>query len=254
MTAKRMIRILSAVLAVFAVLACAGCGVSQSEQTGPAPSGTESPEKGASDARPEVFSQDEYLLYQNVFYSDYGKELDGSTAEKEGVFASIYDAYNGRLRYYVWGYYDQTRCCDWQWELVPQNTDDLPPVGSLVTVSGTFASSENALDGYWIEDAAIEVKTEYSGPTAERDMCSLSCTLERVQMLNVMSRQDSFQDEEFLAYGRIASSGSLEDPYYDNSWEIELIWDGEVPAIGTLVVVSGTIRDGKLAVESISEM
>ena len=85
-------------------------------------------------------------------------------------------------------------------------------------------------------------------------MRSLSCTLERVQMLNVIYRKESFEGARFLAYVRIASSGSLEDPYYDNSWEIDMIWDGEVPAIGTLVEVSGTIRDGKLAVESINEM
>ena len=85
-------------------------------------------------------------------------------------------------------------------------------------------------------------------------MRSMSCTLERVQMLNVIYRQDSFENDGFLAYGRIASAGALEDPYYDNSWQIELIWDGEVPAIGTLVEVSGTISEGKLVVESISEM
>ena len=245
---------MAAFLAAITVLACVGCGAASPDGTGTASSGTEPSGQSASDARPEVFSQDEYLLYQNVFYADYGKELDGKEVSKEGVFATIYDAYNGKLRYYVWGYYDQTKCCDWQWEIVPQNADALPPVGSLVSASGTFASSEDALDGYWIADASVKVKTEYQGPTAERDMCSLSCTLERVQMINVMNRQEPFQDERFLAYGRIASANTLEDPYYDNSWEIELIRDGDVPAIGTLVIVSGTIRDGKLVVESISEM
>lgn len=245
---------MSAVLAAVTVLTCAGCGAAPSGQTGTVPSGTEPSGTGSSDERPEVFSQDEYLLYQNVFYADYGKEADGKKVEKEGVLASIYDAYNGKMRYYVWGYYDQTKCCDWQWEIVPQDAGSLPPVGSLVVASGTFASSEDALDGYWITDASVKVKTEYRGPTAERDMRSLSCTLERVQMLNVIYRKESFEGARFLAYGRIASSGSLEDPYYDNSWEIDMIWDGEVPAIGTLVEVSGTIRDGKLAVESINEM
>ncbi|MBQ1503274.1 MAG: hypothetical protein IIZ35_04650 [Clostridia bacterium] len=251
---KTAVKIFAVIIAAITVLACVGCGAATSDGTGTAPSGTDPSGQSASDARPEVFSQDEYLLYQNVFYADYGKELDGKEVSKEGVFATIYDAYNGRQRYYVWGYYDQTKCCDWQWEIVPQNADELPPVGSLVSASGTFASSADALDGYWITDASVKVKTEYRGPAAERDMCSLSWTLERVQMINVMNRKDAFEDDEFLAYGRIASANTLEDPYYDNSWEIELIWDGDVPAIGTLVVVSGTIRDGKLAVESISEM
>ena len=73
------------------------------------------------------------------------------------------------------------------------------------------------------------------------------------QMINVMNRQDAFQGKTFLAYGRIASLGSLEDPYYNGSWQIDMIWDGEVPAIGTLVELSGTIKDGKLIVSTINE-
>lgn len=64
-------------------------------------------------------------------------------------------------RYYVWGYNDNTKCCDWQWEIVPESTDNLPPVGSTVNASGIFAQNDNALDGYWIENVKIEVLSEY---------------------------------------------------------------------------------------------
>ena len=255
MKTLKLKRIISALLAALLIAACAGCGSASPEEA--VPSGREAPESSAQEAagvRPESYSQDEYVLYQNIFYKDYGKDYDGKKVEKEGVFAELYDAYNSRQRYYVWGYYDQTKCCDWQWEFVPREGESLPPVGSLVTVTGTFVYDDDALDKYWITDAQIGLKTAYSGQTAETDMYSMSCTLERVQMLNIKYRSDAFNDKEFLAYGRIASLNSLEDPYYDGSWEIDFTWDGTVPAIGTLVMLSGRISDGKLSVASMENI
>ncbi len=231
--------IISVLLTVSAILACSGCGT-----------GSSSGETG-SEARLEIFSQDEYILYQNVFYKDYGKELDGKRVTKEGVLAVLNDAFNNRTRYYVWGYYDQTKCCDWQWEFVPNESDGLPPAGSLVNVDGLFVSNNEALDGYWIAEANVKVKTEYTVMKSDIDMYSMSCTLERVQMINVLRHPEIFQDREFTAYGRIASPDSLEDPYYDGSWEIKIVWDGDLPAAGTLVAVTGSIRDGSLIVQTL---
>ena len=238
----RKTNIISVLLTVSAILVCSGCGA-----------GSSSGETGSGD-RLEVISQEEYVLYQNVFYKDYGKELDGNRVIKEGVFTVLDDAFNDCLRYYVWGYYDQTKCCDWQWEFVPNEVSDLPPVGSLVTVEGLFVSNTNALDGYWITEADVKTNTEYTGVTSELDMYSMSCTLERVQMLNILRHPEAFQDREFAAYGRIASSDSLEDPYYDGSWEIKSVWDGDFPAVGTLVLVTGAVRDGSLIVRSLEKL
>jgi hypothetical protein len=249
MNAKRVKSLVLCFLTAAMLLSCTACGGSPSKNDAAESTGEES-----SGTRPEQFSQDEYVLYQNVFYQDYGKEVDGTEFEKKGIFASVYDAYNNRDRYYVWGYYDQTRCCDWQWEFVPAEGETLPPTGSLVTVTGTFVSDANALDGYWIKDAQIKTETAFSGQSAELDMLSMSCTLERVQMYNIMNLPDSFVNKEFLAYGRIASVNTLEDPYYDDSWEIGFTWDGELPAIGTLVAVSGTTKDGTLIVSSLNKM
>ena len=251
----KMIRMfVSVVLAAALLVLCAACGSEPSgtpEQDTQAATEDSGPE--VSLARPEQYSPDEYILYQNVFYQDYGKQCDGTKVSKTGVFTKIYDAYNSRTRYYVWGYYDQTKCCDWQWEFVPQDENALPPVGSLVNVTGTFAYNDSALDKYWITDAQTELVTEYGGPSAERDMCAMSCTLERVQIYNIISHADVFEGQEFWAYGRIASSNSLQDPYYDGSWQIGITWDGNVPAIGTEVVISGVIEDGALTVRSLNE-
>lgn len=258
----KILRTLLSVLLALAILAlCAGCGGDPSaapEGNDPgqttAPSGQGSSGAEVSNERQEQFSQDEYVLYQNVFYQDYGKSCDGTKVTKTGVFASVYDAYNSRTRYYVWGYYDQTRCCDWQWEFVPQDEGSLPPAGSLVKVSGTFSYDDSALDKYWITDAQVTLKTEYAGPSAERDMRSMSCTLERVQMINILYHADVFEGQEFFAYGRIAAPDTLQDPYYDGSWQIGFAWDGSVPAVGTLVEISGTIENGKLIVQSMKNI
>ncbi|MBQ6431168.1 MAG: hypothetical protein IJJ99_04765 [Oscillospiraceae bacterium] len=252
MNAKRIKTFLSVLLAVTILAACAGCGGSPSDAPASEPSAQNAETVKTAQVRPEQFDPDEYILYQNIFYQDYGKSYDGTAVTKNGVFALIYDAYSSRERYYVWGYYDQTRCCDWQWEFVPQDGASLPPVGSLVTVTGTFTYDENALDKYWIADAQIAPTTEYAGPSAERDMCSMSCTLERVQIYNVMYHGDVFEGQTFTAYGRVASPNTLEDPYYDNSWQIGFTWDGDVPAIGTLVELSGTIRAGQLDAQSLT--
>ncbi|MBQ3356789.1 MAG: hypothetical protein IJG45_06715 [Oscillospiraceae bacterium] len=254
MNSKNWKAFLSTLLTAAILAACAGCADSPS----PAPTETTDPTEATQEAvtteRPETFSQDEYVLYQNVFYSGYGADYDGKPTEKEGVFAVIHDAYNDRLRYYVWGYYDQTRCCDWQWEFVPQDVNALPPVGSLVTVRGTFASGEEALDGYWITDAQVETDAAYTGPAADLDMRSMGATLERVQMYNIMYHPEAFEGQTYFAYGRIASVNSIQDPYYDGSWSNTITWGGDLPAVGTLVEVTGTVEGGTLSVQSMNEI
>lgn len=250
MNAKMIRTVLSVLLALTILIACTGCGGDPSAPT----QVQDATENTASTERPEQYSPDEYVLYQNVFYQDYGKQCDGTKVSKTGVFTSIYDAYNSRTRYYVWGYYDQTKCCDWQWEFVPQEGETLPAVGSLVSVTGTFAYDESALDKYWITGAETTLLTEYAGPTAERDMCAMSCTLERVQMYNILSHAAEFEGQAFYAYGRIASTNTLQDPYYDGSWQIGITWDGNVPAIGTLVEISGVIENGALVVQAMNEI
>ena len=249
MSSIKVKTIVSFILSALFVLTCVGCG--DSSGNGTAPEG-QTPSESA--ARSEKYSPDEYLLYQNIFYSGYGDDYNGKATEKEGVFAVLHDAYNDRDRYYVWGYYDATKCCDWQWEFVPGEGAELPAPGSLIRVTGTFVRDESALDKYWIRDAKVGTLTAYTGPTAYADMLAMSCTLERVQMYNIMTHPDAFRDKAFFAYGRIASADKIEDPYYDNSWNIGFSWSGALPAIGTLVELSGTVSDGALAAESMKNM
>ena len=232
MVQKKRIALLFLLLA--AAMLCAACAGKPSEAT-------------TTGEVPVVLSQAEYMLYQNVFYNDYGPELEGKETSKQGVFATLHDAFNDRDRYYVWGYLDNTKCCDWQWEIVPKAGAALPPNGSLVSVKGIFAASQEALDGYWIQDAALETVTRYTGDAVELNMCTMSCTLERVQMYNILYLPDAFEGKAFSAYGRIASLTELQDPYYNGSWQIPFTAKDAAPSIGTSVVLRGRVASGTLS-------
>ena len=241
-----MKRSLCLILALTLLVLC-GCGKTAS--TASAPSG---PTETAT--MPEVFSQDEYMLYQNVFYGDYGPDAAGKPVEKQGVLAILHDAFNQRERYYVWGYYDKTKCCDWQWEFVPEDPASLPAPGSLITVTGTFAAAEDALDGYWIEGAKTSAEKIFTGAGAELNMAVMSCTLERVQMYNILYKSEDFEGKSFTAYGRLAADSMLQDPYYDGSWQIGYRWDGKIPGLELLCAMSGQVQGGTLSVQSLESM
>ena len=230
-------RFLLAALLLAAVILCTACGGGSGSQNG-TPTANEVP---------VVLSQIEYTLYQNIFANDTGDQYVGREFTKDGVFGTIYDAFSGRTRYYVWGYLDNTRCCDWQWEIKVDDTKNLPASGSLVTVKGTFTASDDALDGYWLTDPEITAHSQYTGGTAELNMYTLSGTLERVQILNIIYKPESFEGKTFSAYGRVYSTNVLQDPYYDGSWQIPFVTKETVPAIGTTVQLTGKVVSGTLS-------
>ncbi len=230
-----MKKLLTISLILAAMLALSACGQQAITQT--------------TDTVPIILNQQEYVLYENVGYNDLGPQIDKTKVTKRGVYTTIWDAFSSRERYYVWGYMDNTRCCDWQWEFIPEQPDSLPPVGSLVSVTGTFRmdDSEESLDGYWIVDASVKTESAYTGPTSELNMYTMSCTLERVQMFNILYFPDVFEGKAFSAYGRIAGMNTLEDPYYDGSWQMPFSSETTSPAIGTMVKLMGKVMSGALS-------
>ena len=238
-----MRKYISIIMVLCTVFVFAGCGGAQSQST--AQAAESAPD--SIDAVPVILDQNEYLLYQNVFYNDYGDQYVGKAVSKEGVFTTLYDSYSQKVRYYVWGYLDNTRCCDWQWEIVPASTNPLPPIGSLIRVTGTFTNDENALDGYWITDAVISTVSKYTGNTNQIEMDTMSGTLERVQIANIVGYPGDYEGKTFSAYGRVEDIGMLQDPYYDGSWQIPFSVKGDMPAIGATVHLEGTITDCTLS-------
>lgn len=199
---------------------------------------------GSKKAIPQVISSNEYLLYQNIFFNNMAGDYVGKSFSKEGVFTVVYDEFNQITRYYVWGYYDQTKCCDWQWELVLNDTANLPTSGSLVTVTGTLEQNENALDGYWYVDTSLSVKKDYQGYGCDIEMTTMSATLERVQLINMQRFADRFEGKTVSLYGRVYTADSLQHPYYDNAWVQHFATTDKQLPIGTTAVVQGAFRGG----------
>ena len=236
-------KIALALLLLTAVLLCSACG--DSAGGGSAVTSTEVA---------AILNQLEYTLYQNIFYNGYASQYVDKEVTKLGVFTVIFDSFSNTNRYYVWGYLDNTKCCDWQWEIKFTDTRNLPTPGSVVTVKGTFTASDDALDGYWITNPTIDVSTRFVGETADLNMLTMSDTLERVQMMNIYYNPSVFEGKTFTAYGRVLSANTLQDPYYDGSWQMPFTASANVPAIGTTVALRGTVSGGALAAKSLTAL
>ena len=202
---------------------------------------------------PTVLSQTEYVEYQNLFFNDQADTFVGQHVTKTGTLVLLEDNWSNITRYYVWGYYDNTKCCDWQWEFVPKNPDKLPPAGSLVEMTGTLEHNEDALDKYWYVDAEVELKTEFSGQIGDVDLSLMDGTLERVQLLNLLHAPEKYNGKTVRLYGRVQTTNTIQHPYYDNMWSLHFTTDGEVPATGTCVMVTGTWQDGMLTDATVTE-
>ncbi|MBE6741646.1 MAG: hypothetical protein E7570_04995 [Ruminococcaceae bacterium] len=234
------------------MLACAFCGCSKSADE-KSKQAEKSSEVAATETMETVLNTAEYTLYQNIFYNDTADDYDGKPANKDGIFTKIHDAYSGVERYYVWGYNDQTKCCDWQWELKIDDASSLPPCGSRISVQGTYEVNEKGLDGFWIINPKITVKSKLAEKDADIDMQSMSNTLERVQVINIVNFPDEFEGKSVCGYGRVLDESTLEDAYYDGSWTIQISGDYELPAFGTLVLVEGIVSGGAITDCTISE-
>ncbi len=210
--------------------------------------------QGSTKTLPTVLDTMEYTLYMNIFYNGMGGDYIGKTVTKTGTFTAIRDSFNDVTRYYVWGYNDATKCCDWQWEFVPKDPSQLPKNGSFVKMTGVFSQDEAALDGYWFTDATVETQTVYEGPEVDVDMGTMSATLERVQLLNMQYFPDDYTGKSLRLYARVAGMGSLEHPYYDGAWEQPITSASALPAIGTLVLVTGSWnQDAVIVAETVEQ-
>lgn len=190
----------------------------------------------------EVFNSFEYQLWCNIFYNGI---LDGyidKEVTKEGTFTTLQDEFSKKTRYYVWGYSDKTKCCDFMWEINPEGLTEIPKNGSKVKVSGKLVLNANdSLDGVWITDAKVEIKNIYESQY-DIDMTTMGGTLEMVQVINLQNAPQAFSGKTVKAYGRVLSRTSFQHPYYDEVFVIQTDNATNI-AIGTPVTVSGTIGE-----------
>lgn len=200
-----------------------------------------------------ILTPSEYVLYQNIFYNDQGADYVNKETIKKGIFTKIRDEFNEKERYYVWGYNDNTKCCDWQWEFVPADKDSLPTIGSTITVTGMFMESDSALDGYWIENAAVETVVEYKNVKADMDLTTMGGTLERVQLINMQRFTERFEGKTVAVYGRIESETSIQHPYYDNAFSQHFITEDEMLPFGSVAIVTGVYKLGVIEEAKLTE-
>ena len=206
--------------------------------------------EGAINGIRETFDPMEYTMYVNVFQDPSTKQFDGVDMTKVGTFAMLQDEWSGKTRYYVWGYNDATRCCDYQWEFVPADVNALPAPGSYIRVKGTMTYTEDqkagALDHYWLTDTEMKVLEEYPASKYDYDLTMMDATLTRVQLFSIQNYPEKFAGKTILIYGRALSPNSLQHPYYDGSWNLDFKTDkagNKSPAIGQYLVLGGTVMN-----------
>ncbi|MBR5515085.1 MAG: hypothetical protein IKU52_02640 [Clostridia bacterium] len=246
---KKFLLVLISALLIISLMSCEKKNEEETDKTG-------IDEIPLTDEVETVLNPMEYTLYQNIFYNDMAADYEGNSVTKEGIFTVIKDKFSNMDRYYVWGYSDNTLCCDWQWEFVPEDTSVLPVPGSKVKVSGTLNPSEDALDGHWYTGASVEVLSNYTNNEGMYDLTTMSPTLARVQLANLMNHIADVSGVQLSVYGRIQTGNKIQHPYYDNNWELNLDYNGELPAVGTYVTVKGelvgtAIEDAKISVNEV---
>ena len=189
----------------------------------------------------EITDQREYVIYQDIFYNQKAAEFVGKDMEIEGIFTTLQDNYHQINRYYVWGYADSVKSSDWQWEIDPSHLSEMPNNGSRVKVSGVFRHDyENALDEYWIENAVIELVQRYTPAyDCNLDLTTMSSTLASVQLLHLKADAARYKGQSIRVFGRIFNETTIQHPYNDQTWFMQIETSLAMPEAGTLVTVQG---------------
>ena len=247
-----MKKLLALLLMLLSLLALAACNGEKSPESTSASGTADQASASTAGGMPTVLNQTEYVVYQNVFFNQQADDSLGKTRSVEGTLARVQDAFSEKTRYYVWGYMDATKCCDWQWEFVPADPDSLPPSGSLVKLSGKLARDDAALDKIWMVDTKLELETSYTPAACDVDMTTMDATLERVQLQNMQYKPDYFQGKALRLYGRVYQLDTVQHPYYDGAWTQRVVTEKALPAVGTMVVIDGVWKDGDIHAETVT--
>ncbi|MCI8589595.1 MAG: hypothetical protein HFE77_02645 [Clostridiales bacterium] len=192
----------------------------------------------------EITDQREYIAYQDIFYHQNADSFVGKEVAKEGIFTTLQD-HNAQInRYYIWGYADSLKSSDWQWEIDPGDGAELPSNGSRVKVSGVFQfNQEKALDEYWIENATIELVQKYTPAyNSDLDLTTMSSTLASVQLLHLKADAAWYHGKIVRLYGRVFNETTLQHPYLDQTWFMQIETNEPMPEAGTFVTVQGELK------------
>lgn len=192
----------------------------------------------------EKLSPIEYSAYVDLFYNKNIKAYEGKRFTKDGVFAILKDAYNDKDRYYVWGYADKTKCCDYQWEFVFPDGVEIPEPGSYIRVKGVMTGSEEALDKFWLTEVELKVEKEFENAGFDMDMTTMSSTLVRVQVFSLLYHSDVFDGKTVRIFGRAFGPNTIQHPYYDKAWQMDFTdpASGVLPSTGQYLLLEGVFK------------
>lgn len=199
---------------------------------------------------PDILSQIEYATMNSLYNGD--ESLLNVSMEHTGIFVTIDDTVNNKTLYFIWGYLDKTKCCDWEWELDPDALDlnNLPVNGSKITFTGSIVKSDKAAELYWISNIKdFKIDSVYGGldSSVDYDMRTMNATLVFYQLSFLLNSFEKTEGKTVIIYGRVYSVGSdsqtdaVQHPYYNNYWVLDLEMEKHLPAIGTNVVIRGSI-------------
>ena len=97
---KKLFALLLAAVLLLSLMACNSSeGTNEPNESGAKETTAPSEAVGTpvAETMPTVLNQNEYILYQNIFYSDAAEDYLGKTATKEGTLARVSDAFSGTL-------------------------------------------------------------------------------------------------------------------------------------------------------------
>ena len=187
----------------------------------------------------DVISSEEDEAYHDLFYDKNTSAYENKKFTKEGIYAVIFDAFNEKERYYVWGYGHDTRDCCYQWEFIMPEGTEIPAPGSLIEVKGTMTHSDDALDGYWLSDASLTVKKAAEKQDADYDLVSMSPTLMRVQIINMLNKSDSFKDVTVRIPGKTVNENTIAPAFTDDEWTLHFTSAKSHINADSLVIIEG---------------
>ncbi len=217
-----------------------GDAVHSHDPSGPPVTSVEKIETGLN----EYYNADEDAAYHELFFDKKTSEYENKKFTKYGTFAVIYDAYNEVERYYVWGYGHESKDCCFQWEFVKPENAELPIPGSYIKVEGTMTADEKALDGYWLTNASVSVEEEFAATEYDYDFVTLSPTLMRVQITNMLQKPEQFADKSVRIFGRTLSENTLTSAYADDNWSVHFSASRDHLNADTIVMIEGTFNQG----------
>ena len=196
----------------------------------------------------EGLEYDQFYAEENI-----NTPHDESMQTKQGIYTRFFDKLTQKTRHFIWGYTDETKTSDWQWEFTPENEEELPFPGSTIEITGVLTEDFEALSGYGFQDVTVRTIKKYTQRAiADIDMNTMSNTIQHLQISNILHYASDYESLVLCVRAKFGESGTLLSPD-DSGWELPYRCEGTVtaPPSGTVALVLGRLSAGTLVIKTI---